>query len=303
MGADKTTRADRVSTGPQCGMSEAAEECASFESATDKGKGKEIPSSVDRMQSSGKTVLGSALNNLPAFRAQNGHKGTENLGTSSPYQAHQAIIYGLQKPCNGERFASSSRTFKFANDSNGYDTQFDAFAKGSGTGELVRLGHIIAQPAQSAKLLQQSNIDGFDVVSLLSQPESPEHPAQSDHYDLSPVEAVRLQEGLLRSEPGWPFWDQLLNFNAEFLVRPERFIAECEAYLGTSDFEEGRSIWLNQWTEVLTSYTNEVWGDLGPLAQAAKIEIAKLDEDKANDCPSIQALERLRLVLAHLHGH
>ncbi|KAG6018415.1 hypothetical protein E4U43_001514 [Claviceps pusilla] len=302
MGADKTTRADRVSTGPQCGMSEAAEECATFECATDKGKGKEIPSSVDRMQSYGRTVLESALNNLPAFRAQNDQKATENIGTSSPYQAHQAL-YGLQKPCNGELFASSSRTFKPANDSNGHDTQFDAFAKGSGTGELVHLGHIIAQPAQPAKLLQQSNIDGFDVVSLLSQPESPETPAQSDHYDLSPVETVRLQEGLLRSEPGWPFWEQLLNFNAEFLVRPERFIAECEAHLGTSDFEEARSIWLNQWTEVLTSYTNEVWGDLGPLAQAAKIEIAKLDQDKANGCPSIQALERLRLVLAHVRGH
>ncbi|KAG5985226.1 hypothetical protein E4U55_000049 [Claviceps digitariae] len=303
MDADKSTQDDRASIGPRYCMSEAAEGHASSPSATDKGKGKEVASVVDRIQSSGRAVLGSALSDLSAVGAQSGQKGSGNVGTSSSYQAHQSIYYRSQGQSKSELSSSSSQTFKPAKDAERVDTQYNAFAEGSGTGELAHLGHVVAQPPKSANSLQQSTMDGIDVVTLLSQPETCELPAQSEHYDLTPSQVLRLREGLFGSETGRPFWDQLLDFNAEFLVRPERFRTECEAHMGTSNLEEARSLWLHQWNDVLTSYTNEVWGDLGPLAKAAQSEITNIDQDEGNSDRSIQALERLRLVLAHVRGH
>ncbi|KAG5953361.1 hypothetical protein E4U53_005837 [Claviceps sorghi] len=302
MGPDKTTQADRVGTEPRYDMVEGAEECPSSESAADKGKGKEVLSTAGRMRSSGRALLNTALGDLPALGVQTGQKGNEDSVTSSSYEAHQSI-YGSQGSSKSELFASSSRTFKPTNDATAANARFDAFAQGSSIGESVYPEHITAQPPVAAGSLQQSNMDGIDVVRLLSQPESCELPPQSDVDDLTPVGAVRLQQGLFGSETAWPFWDQLLNLKAEFLINPEPFNTEYEAYMGTSNLEEARNIWLQQWNEVLTSYTDEVWGDLSPLAKAAKSEVAGTDQDKTNNRPSFQALERLRLVLAHVRGH
>ncbi|KAG6010193.1 hypothetical protein E4U21_007670 [Claviceps maximensis] len=304
MGADETTPPERVRTGSQCDMPEPAEEQAGFESATDNRKGKQVLSSRDRMQSSGRAALGNVLSDLSALGAQTAQKGTASSGTTSSYQVHQSI-YGSQGPSKskGEPSAPSSLTFKSSTDGKRADAQFNAFAEGSGTGELVHLGQMMTQPPKPAELSQQSDTDGIDVVRLLSQPERREPSPPLEHCDLTPVEAARLQVELFGSETGSPSWDQLLNFNAEFLVNPERFTTECEAFMGTSNVEEARSVWLHQWNGVLSSYTNEVWGHLGPLMMAAKSEIAKIDHDKVDSRCRVQALERLRLVLAHLRGH
>ncbi|KAG5930020.1 hypothetical protein E4U42_003323 [Claviceps africana] len=302
MGPDKITRADRVSTEPQAGVVEGAEERANSESATEKRKGKEVPSTADRMRSSGRALLNSALGDLPALGAQTGQKGAGDGVTSSSYQAHQSV-YGSQGSSKGAIFASSSRTFKPTNDAKTANPRFDAFAQGSGIGESAYLEHTTAQLPEAARSSPQSTVDGIDVVRLLSQPEGCELSPPSEDYDFTPVGAVGLQQGLFGSETAWPFWDQLLNFNPEFLVKPEPSSTETKAYVGTSNLEEARNIWLQQWNEVLTSYADDVWGDLGPLAKAAKIEIARTDQDKADKGPSFPALERLRLVLAHVRGH
>lgn len=298
MGKYEATRGDRVtSPGPHGGSQSKhgdAENNASFEVLTDKGKGKEIMSSIDRMQSSGRALLGSALGDLCTSGVQPGQKGTGSSGTSSSYMAHQSIYESQGQVC-GELTASSNQKFKLANDVKRTDADFDAFASGSGSNEAISVKLLVAESPNATKSLQQSDMDGIDVVRLLSQPERGEDPPLPDNDDLTPLETARLREALFGPGSSWPFWDQLLNFNAD--------LTRCEGHMGTSNPGEARSMWLQQWNDVLLSYTDEVWGDLGPLAKDAKQEVAKLKKDEANDTPHIKALERLRLVLAHVRGY
>ncbi|KAG5952412.1 hypothetical protein E4U58_000793 [Claviceps cyperi] len=307
MGVDDTTRCNRVSLGSQSDGLEAAEEVTSCRSPPDKGKEKYTVSSINRPQSSGDALLGYALSDLAAiFGTETGQKGTESSRSVSSYTAHQSS-YGSHRPSHVEPFTSSGQSFRFANDANAATrtgAQFSAFVQGSGFSDSEHLGHLIAQPPKAAKPLKQRSLDGVDVVELLSRPERCEPPPRLEYDELKPVEAARLHEALFGSEIPRPIWDQLLDFNADFFVRPEISSEECKAHMGTPNVKEAGSIWLQQWSDVLLSYTNEVWGDLGSLAKDdAEREIEKSEQDNVASNAGLRALERLRLVLAHVRGH
>ncbi|KAG6110139.1 hypothetical protein E4U13_005532 [Claviceps humidiphila] len=305
MGDDDTTRCNRVSLGSGSDELEAAEEAASCSSPPDKGKGKHTVSSIDRPQSSGDALLGYALSGLAIFGTETGQKGTESSRSVSSYTAHQSS-YGSYRPCHGEPFTSSGQISRLANDANAAtrtEAQFNTFVQGSGFSDSEHLGHLVAQPPKAAKPLRQRSLDGIDVVELLSQPEGCEAPPRLEYDELNPVEAARLHEALFGTEIPRPIWDQLLDFNADFFVRPETSSEECKAHMGTPDVKEAHSIWLQQWSDVLSSYTSEVWGDLGSLAKDAEREIEKSEQDNVASNAGLRALERLRLVLAHVRGH
>ncbi|KAG6223893.1 hypothetical protein E4U48_004223 [Claviceps purpurea] len=297
MGNDDATRCNRVSLGSQSDELEATEEAASCRSPLDKGKEKDAVSSINRPQSSGDALLGYALSDLAIFGTETGQKGTESSRSVSSYTAHQSSY---------EPLTSSGQTFRFSNDANAAtrtEAQFNVFVQGSGFSDSEHLGHLLAQPPIGAKPLKQRSLDGIDVVELLSRPERCEPPPRLEYDELTSVEAARLHEALFGSEIPRPVWDQLLDFNADFCVRPETSSEECKAHMGTPNVKEARSIWLQQWSDVLSSYTNEVWGDLGSLAKDAEREIENSEQDNVASNAGLIALERLRLVLAHMRGH
>ncbi|KAG6047788.1 hypothetical protein E4U17_007375 [Claviceps sp. LM77 group G4] len=305
MGDDDTTRCNLVSLGSQSDELEAAEEAASFRSPPDKGKEKYTVSSINRPRSSGDALLGYALSDLAIFGSETGQKGSESSSSVSSYTAHQSS-YGSHRPSHDELFTSSGQTSRFANDANAAtraEAQFNTFVRGSGFSDSEHLGHLVAQPPKAAKPLKQRSLDGIEVVELLSRPEGCEPPPRLEYDELKPVEAARLHEALFGSETPRPVWDQLLDFNADFFVRPETSSEECKAYMGTPNVKEARSIWFQQWSDVLSSYTNEVWGDLGTLAKDAEREIEKSEQGNVASNAGLRALERLRLVLAHVRGH
>ncbi|KJZ71199.1 hypothetical protein HIM_09405 [Hirsutella minnesotensis 3608] len=156
---------------------------------------------------------------------------------------------------------------------------------------------------------QEAN-DGAAVVQLLAMDDDPADLLLENHFDdLTPDEAARLREALFgASSPGSrnPQWDELLSFVPGSISRPgETSSADTQRLVGTADAGLAQSIWLEQWSSVLSSYTDEVWGDLGPLAAEAKREV---DGQVAGDAHAGQgssdkkALGRLRLILAHLRG-
>lgn len=162
----------------------------------------------------------------------------------------------------------------------------------------------IVRPGPSSLERQQLE-DGSDVVNLLSMPDDDMDFGLEDD-SLSPDEAERLRAALFSSHAPSPRsgWDALLDFVPSFISRPEESSGRLQ-YTGTRDPVAARDTWLQQWDDVLSSYTDEVWGDLGPLVTAARAEVDELAHETSPGLPSgeTKALDRLRLILAHVRGH
>ncbi|PHH79445.1 hypothetical protein CDD80_4789 [Ophiocordyceps camponoti-rufipedis] len=117
-------------------------------------------------------------------------------------------------------------------------------------------------------------------------------PSNSSFQPWLQVEASRLREALFTTPTPW---SQLLDFNPDFASLSREHL---RLHFGTADVAAARNIWLQQWSDVLESYTEHVWGHLGPLAADARREVQlQLAQDDDDDGP---ALRRLRMVLAHL---
>jgi hypothetical protein len=169
--------------------------------------------------------------------------------------------------------------------------------------------------SRGAAVAEQERLDGAAVVSLLDGPSDEldavllgaEDPEAEDDA-LTPGAAAKLREALFpaNSSSSGPRWDDLLNFNPDFLTEPGPLAeAEMQLHLGTTDSAEARSNWLQLWGNVLTGYTDHVWGDLEPLAAEARREIEQLkarDPEVPGPPPETKALDRLRQILGHVRG-
>lgn len=157
-------------------------------------------------------------------------------------------------------------------------------------------GHSI----QSQSIREQTASDGSDVIQLLSMPEEEPNYSESNEL-LSEQETARLREAFFANGTSHPTWDRLLSFSPEFVSDPGNSHA-ARSHMGTEDTIVARDLWLQQWQDVLGSYTDEVWGDLEPLVEEAKreIETSRLRTDTRS--PESKALDRLRQLLAHVRG-
>lgn len=163
------------------------------------------------------------------------------------------------------------------------------------------------QPAESNAHLShsafeaQQGIDGNDVVNLLSVPDE-ELELESVSETLSEDEVARLRHAFFAKNYAAAEWDALLNFVPGFISKPEESRERSE-YLGTSDPLAARDTWFRQWEDVLSSYTDEVWGDLTPLVAAARAEISGVQDPVIGSTEAgTKALNRLRQILAHVRG-
>jgi hypothetical protein len=102
-------------------------------------------------------------------------------------------------------------------------------------------------------------------------------------------------------------WDNVLNFIPEYLQAPMapgiRPGDQLSSHLGTSDTGKAWQTWIGQWSRVLTSYQDEVWGDLSALVDEARAEVQRIEDAKPGETPpEPTALLRLRAILGHLRG-
>ncbi|KAI1479848.1 hypothetical protein F4774DRAFT_380040 [Daldinia eschscholtzii] len=146
--------------------------------------------------------------------------------------------------------------------------------------------------------------DGMDVVELL---DSGYGEIEETDLALTDTEQATLHHHLFGDDEsgGRPLrkrWDDALNFFPG-LGSNSSGIQEYANLLGTSDMEEARSIWVSQWQGVLSSYTDEVWGELGPLVNQARKELTGLSEPYEEAPPSkLKAVRRLQQLLRHIRG-
>lgn len=155
----------------------------------------------------------------------------------------------------------------------------------------------------------QESVDGAAVLDLLDGPNDEldgvligaEDPEAQDDI-LTPEATAKLRKALFSSHAhsSGSRWEDLLNFNPEFLSRLDAEAGfERQLHMGTSDAAEARDIWVHQWSDVLSAYTDQVWGDLEPLIAEARKEV---EAAGAGTVPETQALDRLRQILAHVRG-
>ena len=280
----------------------------------DKGKSRDNePSIVDRLHASGKlalkTLTGSDTDATPS--AMPGQKVTASSSRPSPMLGEASSSASSQRKATrmGESMRVATHT---DNSSEAFDSFINLPANHDGLLSGGRLQNLAVQ-GPGISVAEQEESDGAAVVQLLSLPDDPAEfmPPEDEHDGLSPSEAARLREALFDSSSTSSraiAWDQLLNFNPEFISLPDATSSiDAKLHTGTADVSISQSIWLQQWGDVLSAYTDEVWGDLGPLASEARREIGQMaDEGPASlgqESSETRALDRLRLILAHVRGH
>ncbi|KAG8409479.1 hypothetical protein J3459_017472 [Metarhizium acridum] len=270
--------------------------------SNDKGKGKSTVSIVDRLQSSGRAIIHSAISDkcIPTFPSSQKEGGESSA--SACLATHQSIS-GTEQQRNRQASAvMPQQSFRSDRGLQGTSNTFEAFAAGETPKPNLHTTDVLDAPGKDKSVTEQEALDGSDVVHFLSRPETGDLPISEEPGEMTPSEAARLRAALFGSGSSWPFWDQLLNFSPAFVVEVEGCGRDADSYMGTSDVGLARSTWLRHWNDVLSSYTDEVWGDLAPLATEAKEELQQYTQTQESLEASTTALNRLRLILNHVRG-
>ncbi|KAI1857047.1 hypothetical protein JX265_009280 [Neoarthrinium moseri] len=172
-----------------------------------------------------------------------------------------------------------------------------------------RMGATAPQASRMLSHDDYASTDGLEVVKLLDT-DYDEVVRPDPDVPLSRDDATALRRALFGNSAassatgGRPAdWDDLLNFVPEYVGDEAslRGTSELWQHMGTSDVSEARRTWANQWGDVLSRYTDEVWGDLGMLVQEAQAEARKIQEGGREATPAeAKAILRLRQILAHV---
>lgn len=171
------------------------------------------------------------------------------------------------------------------------------------------------QPTDAAisSVADQQSRDGAEVVDLLSRTDE-EFPRFDENVTASGPELDTLRQALFGDESAAQVsatdWNNILNFIPEFLRAPSHgsrnlgLVGDSVSTLGVTEPAEAGQLWIEQWNRVLTSYTNEVWGDLGDLVEEAREEVQQIEEKSNEDRspPDTKALRRLQQILTHVRA-
>lgn len=306
-------------------------EDTSSQGANSTQRGHDGPASLSsRIQSSATALSQSMLSGRPdlssdgALGSSSQKQGT--AGGSSSLPSSTSLSRGETshaRTSHGGSTAASASAFTQRRDQSGTgEGQYGGFLGESGTATSQLTPEIweqrqtlapglggISGPATTSALgavSAQELDDGADVSQLLSSADFDLDLDVEPEAPLGPEQLASLRRALFEGgENGQAFgsnWDNLLNFQPDFLVRGDR--DGLEQHFGTRDEAEAANQWLEQWSDVLSNYNDEVWGDLGDLAQEARRELdeAKGETGSGGQPANMKALNRLRQVLSHLRG-
>ncbi|KAF4961956.1 hypothetical protein FSARC_9947 [Fusarium sarcochroum] len=289
-------------------------------STNSKGKARDTgtrdtDSITNRLQASGRLAL-NAFGTGPGLSGQppegKASSSSSSIGRISS-STGEAASHRLRSTAQGESLRSQTNL-----DSGTSAQAFNDFVSADSTLEfhdLSRYENSHDQSydlpvGQSTAVNEQEKLDGAAVVNLLDGPSDEldavllgaEIPDTEDE-GLTPEAAAKLREALFpaNSVSSGPGLDDLLNFNPDFLTQPGAEAEfERQLHLGTADTDEARNNWLQQWGNVLTGYTDYVWGDLEPLIAEARKEVEESKARGSEGASETKALDRLRQVLAHV---
>ncbi|KAK7416129.1 hypothetical protein QQX98_005457 [Neonectria punicea] len=261
-----------------------------------------------RLQASGRLAFNAVTGGPDLAGQQVGEKGTTSFGSID--RASSTV---------GEASSNTSRTRGMGEsirmqsplDSSMASQAFNEFVGSESSFGFEPHHHHQAYQRETISVADQERADGAAVVSFLNDSSEMDsvlvgaHSDTADDGDLTPEVATKLREALFNSTHLDSRWDDMLNFTPGFLSQPDASAEDVQLHMGTRDVDEARSIWLQQWGDVLSSYTDQVWGDLEPLAAEARREVEQLTSNEAapNRPSETKALDRLRQILAHVRGH
>ncbi|KAL3961582.1 hypothetical protein ACCO45_003105 [Purpureocillium lilacinum] len=252
----------------------------------------------ERLTASGKMALhamSSGDGGMPSTMSDQKSAAAPGLGGSAATHLSQTMAEA-SSASSSQRAAQPDHGASFRTHSHSEDAAdaFDSFMGGPNNGprlpaagqqlhgSVPSSGQPTATSGQQRTVAQQEAVDGADVVHLLSVPDhegdATAWTAGEDDDALSPAEEARLHA----------------------VADP----ADMLELLGTAETSAADSIWLQHWSDVLSAYNDEVWGDLGPLAAEAKHEVDRLSSRDAQGQGQGEttALNRLRQILAHVRG-
>ncbi len=294
--AEQGDNADPAHPAPQDNSTARAE-------ATKNGKGKERATPFgDRLQASSRMALNAAVTAQPSL-AGSSSSGKASAGLASTNQnkglvSESTLLEASRGHCT-PGLGDSLRVYPHA--SGQASAEYDQFL--SATPQMQDTFQPILQSSQSVQsqsFHRQTAADGADVIQLLSMPEDQPNYSEFDEL-LSAQEAARLRKAFFANSTSQSPWGRLLSFSPEFILDPSSS-HEAKSHMGTEDPIVARDIWLQQWHDVLCSYTDEVWGDLGSLVEEAKRDIETIQSHADTRSPESKALGRLRQLLAHIRG-
>lgn len=169
----------------------------------------------------------------------------------------------------------------------------------------MNLNHVYEPRNTDLTIAEQEIIDGQDVVGILSQPSTMDESIDElENLDLQltpeqiyHISSITNNLFLPPAPHSAPPVDHPLNLQPNLDVSSS--LASREAYSNDYGSEQARHEFITQWDDILTSYTDEVWGNLLPLVKEARQEVETIKNQ--DDPPEIpKALRRLGQIFNHL---
>ncbi|KAF5973676.1 hypothetical protein FBULB1_8159 [Fusarium bulbicola] len=292
--------------------------------ASAKAKGKAInndsgksDSITSRLQASGRLAL-HAFGTSPDISGQRPDEKASSSGSSitgrNSSSTGEASSHRLHSTAPGESLRSQANLVSGAS-AEAFDAFFNADSKlevenASQHGRLPNQSHHV--PSTPSAISEQEKMDGAALVNLLDDSSGAldgvllgAHDPDAEDEGFTPEAAAKLREALFTADSAFSGfrWDDLLNFNPEFLDQsgPEADF-ERQLHFGTTSADEVRNSYLDQWDKVLNGYTEYVWGDLEPLIAEARREVVGVKNQGLDAVPRTKALDRLRQILGHVRG-
>ncbi|KAI0204683.1 hypothetical protein F4808DRAFT_306699 [Astrocystis sublimbata] len=248
-------------------------------------------------QSANLSTSGKAESSSIAGRPETALRETTRVTHPSSSNAISQLGTTFRSPAGHGDTGSSSASSHITNEDIGNIT--------SGIGINSISQRIVPGPVTDAAVA--ASRDGSEVVDLLDAVATADEDIDEIYMtddELLPLRKTLFGEGM----PTGTNWDSALNFVPEFLLdrgmdRNNDHHQQLAQHLGTSNTVEARTTWFAEWDNVLSSYTDEVWGDLNPLVKAARQELETLSiTPEGTTSNDLTALRRLQQILAHIRG-
>jgi hypothetical protein len=160
---------------------------------------------------------------------------------------------------------------------------------------------ILSDPGETADIFGTPTIDNEDFDWGLTAEQISQLRAMTE--DILPPPEPHVPTSVENPLNLRPTFEDASNFNRS-IPQIDTNGDESHIYFGVNGQPRvAKQMWIEQWEDVLTRYTDEVWGGLLPLVQEARREIEGIQIDLGKSTEQLKALRRLGLIFGHLRNH